>query len=146
MNKVLYHYTSTYHLPKILGSQYLKLTESNLKPPKSEEDIIAYNNGTLSLYKPVVWMTDIDTTHDDGLGLTGSIVDKTEVKVTIKKQAYFKRWTEWSEKNNINKNWARLLGKNKKPKSWWISEIPVKLNDVLKIENTKTGEIYYQIS
>lgn len=145
MAKCLYHYTTTKWVPAILESGYLKLTESNLKDMRASNywDPIAYNEGTMKLYKPVVWMTDLDTPDSNNLGLI-SPVDKCEVRITIKKQPYFKKWLEWSRKNNINLEWARMLEKGRKPKNWWISETIVKMDIIVKIENLKTGEVYFE--
>lgn len=146
MAKYLYHYTTSKWVASIIEDGFLKLTESNLKDlRKSNWDQVAYNQGTLKLYRPVVWMTDLDTPDSHNLGLI-SPVDKCEVKITIKKQQHFKKWLVWSRKNNINKEWALILEKGRKPKNWWISEIRVKMDLIEKIENLKTGEIYYERS
>lgn len=41
MTNVLYHYTSSYHLPTILKTGYLKLTESNLRVVGIKSNYIA---------------------------------------------------------------------------------------------------------
>ena len=60
--KYLYHYTSRYHLKKIMESGYLKLTPSDLIKPVDLK-IIRYEDGHCSAVseisdhvKPVVWM------------------------------------------------------------------------------------------
>jgi len=144
MEKVLYHYTSTYHLPAILRTEYLKLTESNLKAPTQEEVVNLLKYGgydSTSLYKPCVWLTTSNKT--EGHGLDGSAVDKTEIKITVRWQKDFQNWKVWSRANGINKKWAKALEKGRNSNSWWISEKPILFADIIQIENTITKEIYF---
>ena len=78
----------------ILETGYLKLTESNLRIE------------TVG-YKPVVWLTDSDNPSDHSLEF--SAVDKTEVKVTVKWNKFFKRWMIWSKKNKITLDLPKRL-------------------------------------
>ena len=130
MNKLLYHYTAKFHLASILKSKCLTLTESNLR----------YH---VEMYKPVVWLTN-DANSALGLGLESSMVDKSEIKVTVKFLPHFKYWKVWSRKNKIDSKWANGLEKGNNANSWWISEKIITFDDILKIENVKTGEVYYQ--
>ena len=141
--KVLYHYTAEYHLPSILEEKKLRLSESNLKNyAKQGYDWEAYNRGELKLYKPVVWMTEAEEPDVESIGLY-SAVDKTAIKITIKKQAYFKKWKQWSRANGIEKEWARILERGKAANIWWISELEVPFSGIVRIENRYTGEVYY---
>lgn len=128
---LLYHYTSTYHLSQILESNYLKLTEGNL----SKE---------IENYKDVVWLTDMKEPNAFDLGLDGSPVDKTEIRITIARKNSFKYWKVWSRKNKIDKDWAKILEKDRKPNNWWISEKIITTEDFLLIENVITGEVLYE--
>ena len=111
---ILYHYTSLYHLEMILKDGYLKLTNSNLIEPK---DAHIENGNVVSStdsYKPVVWFSslfDFDKAGD--CGLSGSIVDKTEVAIHIDTADFplfpFYKWTDWAIKNNIEKAWFETL-------------------------------------
>lgn len=143
--KVLYHYTCRKWLDSILENGYLKLSESNLTDwRKHRFDEVAYNNGTMQLYKPVVWLTEDEEVTVENTGLNSSL-DKTEIRIAVKKQPYFKKWKKWSKENNINKEWAAILERGKNASSWWICETRIKLEDsVVKIENTKTGEVYFE--
>ena len=130
--KLLFHYTCLYHLPKILDDGYLKLTESNLRIPYQE------------MYKPVVWLTTSNI--PEGHGLDNCIADKTEIKFTFSFQKHFKYWNNWSKENKMDKNWYKAMTKDCDYETWWVSEKLVFLNDCcIKIENIKTGEIYYQL-
>jgi hypothetical protein len=134
---VLYHYTSKYHLQLILNDGFLKLTESNLIAPDGtfQTELKSKN------YKPVVWLTDSEITG--GNGLEGSMADKTEIKITVRKKPDFQWWHSWSRKNQIDKSWAKALEQGNKSKRWFISEKIVTMEDILKIEDTYTGEVYY---
>ncbi|MPM10641.1 hypothetical protein SDC9_56974 [bioreactor metagenome] len=147
--KVLYHYTSTYHLPKIMKSGYLKLTDSNLKINFDDEElelkrIQKYNEGNLKLYKPVVWLTDSEIPNAEDLWLYNDLVDKTCIKITVKKRPHHKKWSKWSKENNIDIKTFIIFKKSGNYKSWWVSERIIKMDDFLKIENLKTGEIYLE--
>ncbi len=125
----LFHYTSTLHLPMIMESKCLTLTESNLVYEKP-------------MYKPCVWLTTSEDPKNNGLD--GSIVDKTEIKITVKWQKYLKFWVAWSKSNKIDKSWAKELTKGENPSSWWISEQVIPFSDLAKIENRYTGEVYFK--
>lgn len=127
-----YHYTSKVHVANILKSGHLKLTESNLK-----HDV--------ELYKPVVWLTTKAIPNDFELGLDGSVVDKTEVKIIVKPQKHFKTWTKFKKENApLNNKWIDVLENNRTPESWYISEKEVPLSQVELIENRYTKEVYYK--
>lgn len=144
MENYVYHFTSRYHLPVIFDWGYLKLTESNLLHPINLEDIVLPKPAR-ELYKPVVWLTR--DAAPVGLGLLGSIVDKTEIRITLRKRDHYEPWVLWSHKNRINKPWAKKLERGNNPNGWYISEqiIPLDSNEVVKIENTKTGETIIDI-
>lgn len=148
--KVLYHYTCKRWLTSIMNDGFLRLTESNLldmRKPENTTHLEAYNKGDRSadayLYKPVVWLTDKEEPDEYGLGLH-STVDKTEIKITVKKMPYFKKWKEWSKANGINKEWAQALSRGRDTNSWWVSPVRVRLEEIVKIENRYTGEVYYE--
>lgn len=123
----------------------LRLTESNLKNwgKIGEYDYEAYNRWELKLYKPCVWMTSLEEPESFALGLH-SAVDKTEIRITIKKQPYFKKWREWSRANNIDKEWAQTMEHGRQSNTWWISELEVTMKDIVKIENRYTGEVIFE--
>ena len=57
---------------------------------------------------------------------------------------YFKKWKEWSKANSINKEWAQTLSRGRDTNSWWVSPVRVRLEEIVKIENRYTGEVYYE--
>ena len=152
MNNVLYHYTSRFQLPLILKDGYLKLTESNLKEPapKESQQIKQGNYSSLDkdakdLYKPVVWLTN--NSQPLNMGLDGSVFNKKEIKFTLKAREHYEKWEKWSKKNSINEKWAEALQRGKDSDSWYISEsiIPITSDEIIRIENTITGEIFIDI-
>jgi hypothetical protein len=141
MDGVLYHFTSRYHLPLILKDGFLNLTESNLKEPASGNEAanIFDING---LYKPVVWLS---RTADAGnCAVLSAGVDKSEILITLRERVHYQNWTIWSSNNRIKKSWAKKLTGAYNPNSWYVSEttIPLTSAEVIKIENTKTAEVY----
>lgn len=139
MGKILYHFTSGYHLEKILESGYLKLTESNLQLTK-DWDIVAYNQGKQKLYKPVVWLTDKAEEDAVGMGLESSKVDKTSIRIAIKKQPYHKKWSKWRREQGMDTAWAKEMERGRAPKTWWVSEITIGVKDFLEVVDMRTGE------
>lgn len=143
--KILYHYTTKVYLDSILSEGHLRLSESNLTNwSKVPFDAVAYDQGKLKLYKPVVWMTELEGVElKKSLGLI-SKYDKTEIKITIKKQAHYRKYRDWAFRNNIDKEWYRQITQGYASNTWWVSDRTISLNEIVKIENRYTGEIYYE--
>jgi len=59
-----------------------------------------------------------------------------------------RRWLEWSEEKGIDESMKQALiasaSAEETHKTWYVSEEIIPINDVLVIENLKTGEIYYR--
>ena len=147
MNEVLYHFTSKFQLPLILKDGFLKLTESQLKPPTRAEvqqlqqgDYSSLDKKAEDLYKPVVWLTN--NSQPLNMGLDGSVFNKKEIRVTLKTREHYEKWDIWSKKNRIDAKWAEALQRGKDSDSWYISEkvIPITSDEVIRIENIITGE------
>lgn len=143
MEKVLYHYTSRYHLPMIMKSGFLQLTESNLIEAKTYKE--AMPKELSQLYKPVVWLTTTKTAQ--GNGLEKSMLNKYEIRITLRKREHYENWVLWSKNNRIKSSWAKRLSSVGNPNSWYVSEkiIPLTAEEVLRIENTITGEIIIDV-
>ena len=155
MDGVLYHYTSRFHLPLILKDGFLKLTESNLRKPSRKEreeierqlELIAqgelspdYDSGK-SLYKPVVWLTDVATPIPLGMETEG--FNKHEIKIALRMQRHYESWDSWSKRQGIEVSWAKIIEKGYNADTWFVSERPIPLTakELLKIENVITGEV-----
>ena len=144
MDGLLYHFTSRYHLPLILKDGFLMLTESNLREPEPGQKIAnVFNND--NLYKPVVWLS---RTADAGnCAVMSASVDKSEILITLRERTHYQNWTIWSKNNRIKSSWAKRLTRAYNPNSWYVSEqiVPLTKDEVIKIENIKTGEIYIDV-
>jgi len=81
----LYHFTSTYHLPRIMQAGYLKLVESNASPFEAHAA------------PDVVWLTDLPNPLAHRGWATGSAVDKTAVRIAIPRAlvADAQPWLDW---------------------------------------------------
>lgn len=147
--KKLYHYTSRYQAEQIIKSGYLKLTPSNLIKPVDMK-IVRNADGTRDVVsaisdpvKPVVWMTDSLDSSGHGLEYGNPTGFKQRVRITIPMQDSYKWWVTWAERNRMNKKWFRDFTRNHRYGTWYISEEPITLADVLLIEDLETGEVLY---
>jgi len=136
----------------ILKDGFLKLTESQLKPPTQEEirqmeqgDYSSLDKNAEDLYKPVVWLTDNGSPLN--MGLDGSAFDKKEIRLTLKMREHYEIWDAWGKKNRIDLKWSEGLIRGKDYKSWYISEriIPMTGDEVICIENIITGEVFIDV-
>ena len=141
---ILYHFTSRYHLPLILHDGFLKLTESNLREPLPGEKIANVFDSN-DLYKPVVWLSR--TADAKNCAVMSAGVDKSEILITLRERPHYQNWTIWSKDNRIKASWAKRLTRAYNPNSWYVSEavIPLTSDEVIKIENAKTAEIYIDV-
>jgi len=136
--KVLYHYTSLYHLNRILQSKRITLTESNLSFAQQGNP-------------RVVWMTDISTPNNHGLLFQDNMPDelnKTFYRISIRWKKHFRQWDEWSEEKGIDPEIKCVLiesaGAQEVYKSWYVSEIYIPVNDWLTIEDVRTGKVLFK--
>jgi hypothetical protein len=136
INNNLYHYTCLCHLQTILDAGYLKLTDANLtfKP----------------MTKTVVWLTDDENVTSEKrrfYGLDGTftspLYDKSTVRFVIPKKPHYKYWGIWKKQQKHDNEWLKQLERRRKSQNWFISEKVISLSDVSRIENTKTGEVYW---
>ena len=115
---ILHHFTSTVHLPRIFDAGHLRCTESNLHP-------ITANAGP-----DVVWFTTMDTPAL-GHGLSGSIVDKSEVRFTVDvPDNWVRPWLPWAEAQGIDAGWLSVMveagGGREAAESWRVTFRPVR--------------------
>ncbi|MBU3142234.1 hypothetical protein [Clostridium sp. CF012] len=122
--KDLSHYTSTFHLLKILKSGYLNVSQGILDDA-------------------AVWLTTSKVPVQ--AWQEGSCVDKSEIRFILKDIKalkwcdYKKKYTKGSNKSE-KQQWAKALEVDNVFKSWWLSEDIIPLEMVEAIENTKTGK------
>lgn len=134
--KVFYHYTCSFHLPAIIKSGFLTLTDSNFSFVQS------------GLF-PVVWLTDSPTPDNHGLLFADNMPDdlnKTHIRFTIRSRPYIKQWDAWSDAKGMDKEIKQALinaaAAEDTYKNWYISEqaIPI-ATDVICVENLMRGQI-----
>ena len=56
----------------------------------------------------------------------------------------YKWWLTWAQKNRMNKSWFKRFTNGYNYGSWYISESPIYLTDILRIEDLETGEVFYE--
>lgn len=136
--KVLYHFTSLYHLNKILPEKWITTTESNLAFSQSANP-------------RVVWMTDMPMPDNHGLLFQDNMPDelnKTFYRISIRWKKHFWWWDEWSVEKEMDSEIKRVLiesaGAQNTYKSWYISESNIPINDWLTIEDARTGKVLFK--
>lgn len=136
--EVLFHFTSLFHLNRILTSKWITTTESNLTALES-------------VSPRVVWMTDISTPHNHGLLFQDTIPDelnKTFYRISIRWNNHFKLWDKWSAETGIKRETKRAIietaGAQETYKSWYISEHNIPINDWVTIEDVRTGRVLFK--
>lgn len=124
----LYHYTSRYHLEKILSDRKLILTQSNLLEPKHPH----FENGVIvdetDSYKPCLWATDRPYFDAEKKVLSGAKYDKTEVQTILLDTTSFVYWDDWAKENGMNLSWRKRFIKGTNYSHWWISEQEYPIN------------------
>ncbi|WP_139241079.1 hypothetical protein [Anaerocolumna jejuensis] len=148
----LYHFTANdkNHIGRIMQTGYLKLTPSSLlKPTKWWNEM---RNGVKTFctdtddYKSVVWMTNKKNAEGLGIdsGMSPAYVDaKKEICITIRMKDTFKWWNQWADENRMNKSWRKAFTSGMSYGSWYVSEEPIYMEDIVLIENMRTGEILF---
>lgn len=124
----LYHYTSTWHLPRNLAAKMLTVAESNFSSPLPGMPPPGEHVGP-----DVVWLMKAQNRRT-GLGLGGSSVDKTAVRITVEVPDHeVHHWPEWANYRGINKQWQRRLEKDMYPFLWYVVERPVQKSEGVEV-------------
>lgn len=126
---LLYHYTSTEHLPLILGDGFLKTVESNIsfKRPHAGPD--------------VVWLTTDPDPADDTMGLQGADVDKLAVRITVNvDRRSVHKWLPWARARGIDPAWLKALTSAGGAGTWRVVERPIPAARFTQILNRRTGD------
>ena len=137
----LYHYTCKEYVESIL-EEGLRLTVSNLLKPVNMRVVNGCLVSDTDGYKPVVWFSDSISPEKNGLD--GSRFNKKEIRVTVEKTDEYKYWDLWSKRYYMDKRWKAALTDGYHYKSWFVIERPVSVDEIVKIENTITGEVLYE--
>lgn len=148
----LYHYTSRYQAEQIIESGYLKLTPSNLIKPvdlkkvRREDGIYDFVSEISDGVKPVVWLTDSLDASGHGLENLKNPDVKKRIRITVSMKESYKWWVTWAERNRMNKKWFKDFTRGKRYGTWYVSEEPIMLDDVLLIEDMVTGDVLWDKS
>lgn len=136
--EVLYHFTSLFHLNRILTSKWMTTTESNFT--------FSQSNSTY-----VVWMTDMQTPNHHGLLFQDTMPDelnKTFYRISIRWKKRFLLWDKWSEEKGIDTETKRAIietaGAQDTYKSWYVSERNIPINDWVTVEDVRTGKVLFK--
>ena len=136
----LYHYTCKECVESILD-EGLRVSPSNLLPPVNMRIVNGSVVSDTDWYKPVVWLTDSDSPEKNGLD--GSSFNKKEIRISVEKTDEYKFWNIWANQNHMDKSWKKALTKGYNYLSWFVIERPVRVQEIVKVENIVTGEILY---
>ena len=123
---ILYHFTSSIHLPIIEEDGFLKLTESNL-------------HLTIPHYgQDVVWFTT-EPSAILGHGLLFGSVDKTEFRFTVNLPDHWvKSWLSWAEGQGMDREWMGYIieagGGIEAAETWRVAFRPVRKDRWVSID------------
>lgn len=121
---ILYHFTSSVHVPLILADGYLKTVESNISARREHAG------------PDVVWLTtDGDPERHHGWQ-EWSPVDKLAVRFTVdipKRDAH--RWHEWAGRYGIDPAWRRALAAVGGSGTWRVVTRPIPAAEWVTIEH-----------
>ena len=120
---ILYHYTSIYHLLKILKDGHLKTTESNASLTVEH------------FAKDVVWLTSKkDPQSETSLG--GGSTDKKQIRITVNASVPAIKYIEWAEKNGVSKYYMGVLNEagGQQMQKWHVVERVIKQHEWKQID------------
>jgi hypothetical protein len=139
--QTLYHFTSVYHLGRILKDGYLKTVESNIS-----EDVEHAG-------PDVVWLTDerhlLGRGPDrvgwaEGAGeAAGERVDKTAVRFMVE-VADAQRWKRFAHLHHADPTWLAALNQtaNNTSSHWYVVERPITRDEWLALTvHTPSGNV-----
>lgn len=100
---------------------------------RRDEKLLPYRQFLLG--RTLVWLTDMETPHAWGLGLTNHLLccDRTQVRVTVEPLVHKDRcgihpW--WYYRRAIQPALRDALEQNGMPMHWWVSELPVPITAI----------------
>lgn len=117
---ILYHYTSIYHLVKIVQDGHIRTTESN-----ASMDADHFAND-------VVWLTSNKNPQCETS--LGGATDKKQVRITVNVPAI--QYVHWAKRNHVPTDLMEMLNKqggNQMPK-WHVMERPITQQEWKKID------------
>ncbi|MCP1674573.1 hypothetical protein J2T57_001675 [Natronocella acetinitrilica] len=123
---LLYHYTSTLHLPLILKSRVISTTHNALHP-------------TDQLGEPVVWLTASDV-FEAQLWAAG-ILDKTAIRLSIEiPRAHVQPWQDFARAQGADPVWLAVLAEvGGGDSDWYVSTRPIDWSAVVAVDARENG-------
>lgn len=138
---ILYHFTSPMHWALIYQSGRLQVSESNIGSPAPSMQPCGEHVGP-----GVVWLLDTPEVAFDH-GLTGSIVDKTEVRISVDVPRPI-RWSQWEWINHMHPAWREALveraGGPEAAEHWFVVPANVRARHWTEVRNVKTDEVLWR--
>ena len=138
----LFHYTSIYHLQRIL--EYGSLCKG---------DIPITRKGTYGSEGHAVWLTTRDKASPNEHGLISPVCDKTEIRITIEVDLDDPRlfkWSDYAKRRGVERGFYRQLDVmgGGLSNTWWlyIGEIPIMGNLISQKVNGRYQDIIQAIS
>lgn len=115
-----YHYTSFPHLPQIIASGCLTLTDSN------------FSAGTRRGGPDVVWLTREDHRRTP----QWAEPPKGRVRITVAPSATVQRFDKWAKRQDIDAAWLRMLEQagGERAFKWHVTEEPIPADQWVRIE------------
>jgi len=124
---ILYHYTSSLHMPSIQYEGMIRTTESNIGSPIPSMPPYGDHYGP-----DVVWLTnrpDVSTTAVNAMGPKGDVCITVNVS-----GLYIHHWPKWAREQGINEDWYDVLANGFDPESWYISTRPIPITEWMSID------------
>ena len=122
---VLYHYTSTLHLPHIVEAGFLKTTESNVSITREHAG------------PDVVWALDTDWMPGGNLP-HGLWPVKTQIRFKFLATKRAIRWRDWEWTAKMDPDWQETMitagGGDEAADHWWVVTRPVLAKQWLSVE------------
>jgi hypothetical protein len=121
----LYHFTSEVHLPRIVGSGELRVTETNARASREHAAPDA------------VWLTSDPRPQVQGWK-RGSAVDKTAVRFTVEvPRGDVMSWAAFCRLHRVPNAWRRALAdvaRPSKPSTWFLVFRPIPRAEWVEVE------------
>ena len=139
--RTLYHFTSEFHLSRILADGGLRTTDPNLFSTgplivTNLESGERVNVGGEILGPPVVWFFDTPEVLAGGRGLIGSAVDKRVIRITVEVDDG-RPWLDWLKLRKHDPCWVRVAidvgGGERAARHWYVVARPVLRDEWIEI-------------
>jgi hypothetical protein len=130
----LYHFTSEYHLSRILATGVLRVTDPNLMV-----EPLAGSG--------VVWLLDMPDPWDDNLDASHGLTEaKTAVRITVDVPDA-RAWLDWLTSRVFQPTWVQAIidtgGGVDAARHWWVVPRPIPRPEWIEVRNMRTDELLW---